>query len=576
MPAAALLALSLAAAPDLLTTAERSGFERTGRYDEVERLCAAYPRAFPGRVRCFELGRTPEGRPMLALAASADGTLTPAAARSRGRTVVVFQGGIHAGEIDGKDAGFVVLRELLASRDGGPLRRVTAVFVPVFNVDGHERFGPDHRPNQRGPAEAGWRTTAQNLNLNRDYVKAEAPETRAMLRLLGEWDPIVYADLHVTDGAKFEHDVAVMVLPRFGYSEALRAPGNALSAALLERLRASGHLPLDFYPSLVAEGDPASGFSEGEARPWFAHGYWAARNRIGILLETHSWHPYPERVRSTEDFLRALLDLSARDGAAWREAARRADAEDLSGARVALSWKRGDASRKIAFRGWAYRRTPSAASGRTAVVYDEGRPELWNVPLYGPPGEKDVAVLPRGGWIVPAAHAGWVAERLRLHAVEFETLAGARPGLAVEMFRAESVKWAAESLEGRHTLEAKGAWGPGRRDVAPGALFVPVRQPRARLAAVLLEPSGPDGLLAWGFFDAAFERKEYIEPYVLEAFAADLLARDAAVREEFLRRLADPAFAADPEARLDFFYALHPARDAEWRVYPVLRVDRRP
>jgi hypothetical protein len=228
--------------------------------------------------------------------------------------VVLFQGGIHAGEIDGKDAGFMVLREWLRSEDGGPLGKVTAVFVPVVNPDGHERFGPNQRPNQRGPAETGWRTTAQNLNLNRDYAKADAPEMRALLALLSEWDPIAYADLHVTDGAQFEHDVAVLVEPREGYDPSLRAEGKALSDALLARLATDGHLPLDFYPSFVDDGNPESGFARGVPPIRFGNGYWAARNRFGILLETHSWRPYAQRVKATADFLRALLGLAAERG----------------------------------------------------------------------------------------------------------------------------------------------------------------------------------------------------------------------------------------------------------------------
>jgi predicted deacylase len=164
-----LLSLLLGAAPSLSTVAERSGDVETGRYDEVVALCAAFPRAHPGKVRCERFGATPEGRPMLALVASADGTLTPEAVRRRGRPVVLFQAGIHAGEIDGKDAGLRLLRDVLEGKVlEGALSRVTLVFVPVFNVDGHERFGPNHRPNQVGPVSMGWRTTGHNLNLNRD------------------------------------------------------------------------------------------------------------------------------------------------------------------------------------------------------------------------------------------------------------------------------------------------------------------------------------------------------------------------------------------------------------------------
>ncbi|WP_242340903.1 MULTISPECIES: M14 family zinc carboxypeptidase [unclassified Anaeromyxobacter] len=577
-PAAALAAALLSAtAQDLVTTAERTAFERTGRYDEAVRLCRDYARAFPRRARCVSFGVTPERRELVALVASADGVLTPYAARARRRPVVLFQGAIHAGELDGKDAGFILLRELLR-KGGGPLAGVTAVFVPVFNVDGHERFGPLQRPNQRGPLEAGWRVTAANLNLNRDYLKADAPETRAMLALLRKWDPIVYADLHVTDGAQFQHDLAVMVEPRFGYAAALRPEGAALSEALLARLTTGGHLPVDFYPSFREDGDPASGFAQGVPPPHFGHGYWAAQDRIGILLEAHSWRPYGERVKGAVDFLRALLELAAERGARWRAAAERADREApaLAGREVALAFEPTGEPTPLAFRGYAYVREPSVVTGAPVTRYDESRPEVWNVPYLAALRPAASAVLPRGGWVVPAGFAEPVAAKLAVHGVRFERLGGARPPREVEVFRATEAKFRAEPFEGRQQLSVKGAWACERRSIGAGALFVPVAQPRALVAAHLLEPAAPDALLAWGTFNAAFERKEYIEDYVLEPFARQLLAEDAAVRAEWEQRLADPTFAADRRARSEFFFRRHPAWDETYRRYPVVRVDARP
>ncbi|HJW46848.1 MAG TPA: M14 family zinc carboxypeptidase, partial [Lysobacter sp.] len=187
-------------AADLTTVSERSGFIKTGRYDEVIALCEAFAKRYPDAARCFDFGTTPEGRPMKALAVSRAGRLTAQAARDAHLPVMLVQGGIHAGEIDGKDAGFLLLRELLEGKAGkGVLDKQVLLFVPVFNVDGHERFAAWNRPNQRGPEEMGWRTTAQNYNLNRDYVKADAPEMQAMLQLVNEWDPLAMVDLHVTD-----------------------------------------------------------------------------------------------------------------------------------------------------------------------------------------------------------------------------------------------------------------------------------------------------------------------------------------------------------------------------------------
>jgi hypothetical protein len=570
--------LALIAPLDLTTTAEKTGFARTGRYEEAVRLCHALATAHPGRARCFELGQTPEGRPMVALAASADGALSAKAARARQRTVVVLQGANHAGECDGKDAGFILLRELLAARDGGPLARVTVIFIPVANVDGHERFGPGQRPNQRGPEEGGWRTTAQNYNLNRDYVKADAPETRALLRLLDEWDPIVYADLHVTDGAQFQHDLSVTMEPRLGYAEPLRSRGQALSRALMERLSASGHLPIDFYPMFRVDDDPASGFAAWPVPPRFVHGYWAARNRFGILLETHSWHTYGERVHGTVDFLRALLDIAARDGEGWRAAAQQADREAaaLAGQEIPLAWGPGEVGGTIDFRGYAYVRELSPILGRTVVRYDETKPEIWRVPLILDPRTTATATLPKGGWIVPCAHAAWMEEKLGLHGIRFERIAGARRGLEVEVFRASEVRFRGDSFEGHQTVGLTGNWAPERRDLAAGALWVPAAQAAARIAAILLEPASPDSLVAWGFFNTAFERKEYIEDYVLEPFAQALIEKDASVRAEFERRLGDLSFAKDPAARADFFYRRHPAFDEAYCLYPILRAAERP
>ena len=169
--AVALLALlaPAAAAPrtdstgPLTTESERSGFVRTGRYSEVIALCHAFAKAYPDAVRCDQFGTTPEGRPMMKLVVSRSGALTPEDARAKGLPVLLIQGGIHAGEIDGKDAGFLALRQMLDGEAAkGALEKQVIVFVPVFNVDGHERFAKNNRPNQRGPEEMGWRVTAQN------------------------------------------------------------------------------------------------------------------------------------------------------------------------------------------------------------------------------------------------------------------------------------------------------------------------------------------------------------------------------------------------------------------------------
>jgi len=567
----------VAASSDALETiSQRSGFRVTGRYDEVERLCAQFAKSFPGAVRSFEFGRTPEGRPMLALAVSKSGALTPDDARERGIPVMLAQGGIHAGEIDGKDAGFLALREMLEDKSAkNPLNSFVFVFVPVFNVDGHERFGKNNRPNQNGPEEMGWRVTAQNFNLNRDYTKTDAPEMQSMLRLLDAWDPVLYVDLHVTDGAQFEVDVSNNLEPMRTGDADLQAGGKALMKELNDTLASQGSHPIDFYPTLRETDDPASGFDVSSYPPRFSTGYWATRNRYSLLVETHSWKDYPTRVRVTHNILMKLSDMMAKQGKSWVTLAKAADsrAEKLGGQDFTLDYDVAPHTVMIDYRGYAYTREPSAISGGLVTHYDPTKPQIWHIPYRDTLVPKLTIRAPRGGYVIPAAYAAWMGERLSIHGIKFERLDRAAKAANVEAFRATKAEFATKPFEGHFTAKLTGEWKPEKRDVPAGSLFVPIAQPKARLVMTLLEPQGGDSYAAWGFFNIAFEQKEYMEPYVAEDVARDMLSRNPALATEFKQKLAtDPAFAKDPQARLDFFYKRHPSYDEQLNLYPILRI----
>ncbi len=560
---------------DLTTISERSGFLKTGRYDEVIQLCAAFQKAHPKAVRCIDFGRTPEGRPMKALIATRTGAFTPAEAKKRGVPVQLIQGGIHSGEIDGKDAGFLALRETLEGKAAkGALEKQVLLFVPVFNIDGHERFDKWNRPNQRGPEEMGWRTTAQNYNLNRDYAKADSPEMQAMLALVNAWDPIAYIDLHVTNGAKFEHDIAIMVEPVHGGDAPLRAAGRALRDGVIADLAKAGSLPLPFYPSFTVGDDPTSGVVDGVSPPRFSTGYFLTRNRLGMLVETHSWKDYPTRVRITRNTVISCLDHVAKFGREWMTVAREADARAarVGGQPVALTYKASDKSRTIDFRGYEYTRTMSDVSGALMTRYDETKPQIWKVSVRDDVQPDMTITAPRGGYIVPAAHAGAVAAKLSQHGITFRRLGKPVSKSATETFRADKATLSAQSTEGHQRLSLQGAWKPETRDIPAGSLFVPIAQAKSLLVMSLLEPLAPDAMVAWGDFNNAFERKEYMEAYVAEEVAREQMAANPALAEEFRKRLAsDAEFAKSPSARLDFFYRRHSSWDEQFNLYPVMR-----
>ena len=574
----ALLAAPLAhAAPDLVTVSERSGFQATGRYDEVVKLCGAFQQAYPKQVKCFQFGTTPEGRPMLALAVNARGVVTPEAVRKANLPVTLIQGGIHAGEIDGKDAGFLALREILEGKTAaGALDKQVLLFVPVFNVDGHERFAKWNRPNQRGPVEMGWRTTAQNYNLNRDYVKADAPEMQAMLALVNAWDPLTYVDLHVTDGAMFQHDVSIQVEPVYSGDPEFRKIGQALRTNVIADISKQGSMPQSYYMSFKETDDPASGFVDSVSDPRFSTGYFQLRNRMAMLVETHSWKDYPTRVRVTHNAIVSVLEQVAAHGAEWMQAARAADARAtrLAGQRVALTYRTTDKTTMVDFQGYAYTRTMSDVSGMLMTHYDETKPQVWHVPLR----DEVVADLhvqaPGAGYVVPAAWAQMVATKLTQHGIVFRKVDKAIDAAPVQTFRADQATFAPSSFESHQRLKVEGSWKPEPRNLVKGALFVPIAQPKARLVMALFEPQGPDSLLAWGEFNNAFERKEYMEEYVAEDVAREQMARDPALAAEFRRKVeTDPAFAKNAHARLEFFARRHSSWDERLNLYPVLRTD---
>lgn len=572
--ASAICSLSHATAP-LSTIAEQSGFKKTGRYEEVIQLCNSFQKTYPKAVRCTNFGTTPEGRPMLAIVASRTGALTAKAAHQRKLPVLLVQGGIHAGEIDGKDAGFLALREALENTAAkGALDAQVLVFVPVFNIDGHERFGRWNRPNQRGPEEMGWRTTAQNFNLNRDYLKADTPEMQAMLKLVNEWDPLATIDLHVTDGAKFEHDISIQVEPIHSGDETLRSTGIALRDAVIADLTKQGSMPLPFYMSFEEEDNPQSGFADGVSPPRFSTGYFPLRNRLCMLVETHSWKDYPTRVRITRNTVISVLQQIATHGAAWRKTVLKADlrAAQLAGKSVPVTYRTTSKTKQIDFRGYAYIRTASDISGALMTRYDETKPEIWHVNLRDEIVPDAIITAPLSGYIVPAAHASAVAEKLRQHGITFHVMQKAVDQVYVETFRATSINMSLRSIEGHQTSKLEGKWQTDQRSVTQGALFVPIAQVKARLVIAMFEPLAPDALVNWGWFNNSFEQKEYMEAYVAEEVAREQLAADPELKSVFEKKLAtEPDFAKNPGARLAFFAQRHSSWDERYLLYPVMR-----
>ena len=561
-------ALAVPANDPWVTPSETTSFRTTPRYDEtvayLRRLVAAAP-----QLKMVSLGKSHEGRDVWMVIASKERAFTPEALRRTGKATLFAQGGIHAGEIDGKDAGLMLLRDMtVRGTKRELLDQANFLFVPIFNVDGHERFSRYCRINQRGPEECGWRTNARNLNLNRDYMKADTLEMKAMIRALREWQPDLYADLHVTDGADYQYDITFGWNGQAGWSPAIAKWLDTTYRANVERgLREMGHIPGE----LVFTDDPLDiGIGDGQSDARLSTGYGDARHLPTILLENHSLKPYDQRVLGTYVFLEQTIRMMASDIVGLRAAtaadrARRPQSEPLA-------WKvPAGNTQTIDFLGVESQRSLSPISGDVRIEW-LGKPARARVPFLDQ--TEVTASAPRAAayWI-PAAWQDVIA-MLDLHGIPYERITASRE-VDVEMYRLDDPKYASSQFEGHVRVSATIKPERRRERFPAGSVRVSTDNALGTLTTLLLEPSSPDSLFQWGFFNSILSATEYVEAYIMEPMAERMMAEDPKLAEEFRRKVdGDAAFRASARERLQWFYERTPFYDERAGLYPVGREVR--
>jgi murein tripeptide amidase MpaA len=520
-------------------------------------------------IRIEQFGVSPEGRPIYAVIASKDG-----AAFDPSKPVLLAQAGIHPGEIDGKDAGMMLLRDIAFNGKDGLLDKVNLILIPILSVDGHERASAYSRPNQRGPRIQGWRHTATNQNLNRDFMKLDQTEMQAVMGLIAKYDPALYVDIHVTDGIDYQYDVTYGFNGENGaYS---RSPAisawldDTLKPAMNGALEAQGHIPGELVFA-IDDRNPKAGMNDGGLGERFSNGWGSAAHVPTILIENHSLKPHEQRVLGTYVFLEEALTLLADKGADLK-AAIAAD-RALRPAEIPANFAADETpSYTRAFKGSLYETYDSPASGRPELRWlGQPDPVLWQVPYFA--SHPTLTLKRPTAYWVPSYRTD-VIERLKMHGVAMETLTAPRT-VSVDLLRLQDPVIAPRTNEGHVQISVKDVT-PERHDwIYPtGSVRVPTDQPMGDLAVLLLEPQSAESFFAWGMFPEVLNRVEYIEAYAIAPLAEKMLAADPALKAEFEAKLAsDPAFAADGDARLGWFYERTPFYDQRYRLYPVGREE---
>ncbi|WP_137224635.1 M14 family metallopeptidase [Shewanella sp. MEBiC00475] len=517
----------------------------------------------------ISIGKSPQGRDIWMIIASQDGESTAQALSDNGKATVLVQAGIHSGEIDGKDAGMMLLRDISHSNKRELLENVNLLFIPIFSVDAHERSSQFNRVNQRGPVNMGWRTTANNLNLNRDYAKADALEMQHLIRAINIWQPDLYIDIHVTDGIDYQYDVTFGYNIAQGYSPSIFAWLESIYRPAVENaLSEQGHIP----GQLVFANDNTDmtkGLSLWNPSPRFSNGYGDARHLPTILIENHSLKPYKQRVLGTYVMLEQTLKTVAKNSTKLKSAINEDKYRNPS--KLTISWQSETLAEGRDFKGIDYHIEQSPISGGKVVRWT-GEPKLYkNLPIVANT-KADITVTRPVAYYIPPQWSD-VIERLSLHGIRMTRLKKPRT-ITTQQYQFSDPLFSSADYEGHQTVIAATSIHKINATLPTGTVRIPTDQPLGDLAMLLLEPQAEDSLFYWGMFNTIFTRTEYIEDYAVEPLAAKMLLENPALQAEFDLALKDQAFANDSKARLRWFYQRSPYYDNEYMKYPVLRASK--
>jgi len=549
-------------------TCERTNFAETGDYAEAVAFCTALDRT-SDQAKVITFGKSPQGRDLIALVLSSDQRHSLRDLKASPKPVVLINNGIHSGEIEGKDACMMMIRDLI--RDAGRYKDVTEkleiVMIPIFSVDAHERRSAFNRINQNGPREMGWRTTANNLNLNRDFIKADAPEMRGMIGLIRDIAPDFFFDNHTSDGADFQYHIMPDLPVAQTQGEGAAAFSKTLYGSVKTAVEKDGFLVAPYF-NLADRADPSKGISVSDFGPRYSTGYFAALNRPAMLIETHMLKPYENRVKSTASMVLRTLEYLAAYADELKRMNQRADREAVDAKEFVVASRLTSTRTPFSFLGFEVEYKDSPVTGGRMISWTN-RKKTFETFLRNTYEPSQTVAAPKA-YAVPVQYSSVLA-LLDLHGIEYRTL---KEDLTsdYETYRLSNVKFATEPFEGRIAPSFTATKIVQKVTLSAGSAIVPVSQPRGKLVVHMLEATAPDSLLRWGFFNEIFEVKEYFEDYAMEPVARKMLDEDPELRKEFEEKLKDAEFASSARARLQFFFDRSEYSDERLSVYPILRL----
>lgn len=549
---------------------ERSGGVESPEYADIINWWQKLDEASP-LVRMQALYQTDAGHPLHLVLVSSDKDFNISSRKKKNnKAVILVNNGIHPGESDGIDASMLLVRDIVQKKYTLPSNIVLAI-IPVYNIGGALNRSKNYRIDQNGPVEKGFRGNAQNLDLNRDFIKMDSRNAMSFAKIFTSLDPDVFVDNHVSNGADYQHVMTLIASQhnKLG-GEMGRFMNQQFEPALYKLMAQKG---FDLVPYVNHFGEtPEEGWPEFFDSPRYGSGYGTLWNTFSFVPETHMLKPYPQRVQATKALMESFIEFTSRHATEIKKLRAETLEKQLKQSEFPIAWKwNRSKSTEIIFKGYDSGKKPSEVSGLPRLFYDRNKPYEKKVPFYNQYTDTFSVVAPVG-YIIPQ---GWwkVIERLqanniRMLPLKMDSL------IEVEVYRIESFQSSPRPYEGHHpNSQVKVSKQKQLVKFRKGDFYIPLQQHGARFLIEVLEPQAEDSYFAWNFFDPILGRKEGFSSYVFEDTAEEYLKANPDLRKQLEeRKKTDEGFAKNPFAQLDFVYRNSSYYEPSHNLYPVYRV----
>jgi len=499
-----------------LTVAESSGFTATSRYNDVIEFIRKLQKQ-SSLIKVESLCTSAEGRDVPLLVVGRPVPSSPLDLKYSNRAVIYIQANIHAGEVEGKEASLMLIRDILLENNVPFLDNLVILAAPIFNPDGNEKISLENRRSQNGPREGvGVRYNGQNLDLNRDAMKLESPEVRGLVQnVLNRWDPVLLVDCHTTDGSYHEEPVTyVWGLNPNGDSAIIEYMRSKMMPLIAKNLRGKYKVLSIPYGNFIDPANPEKGWRPAGPQPRFITNYVGLRNRLSILDENYTHADFKTRVWGAYYFLRSILEYCDKHKDEILQLVKTADQKTIQRGMCpskkdsfAVDYDLEPLKDKITILG--YKMNVIQRKGSWPIVKKTAQKKIYKLPYFCDYVPRKSVRFPYG-YLVPLP-VPEIEKKLLQHGITVEKLTESAT-LEVESFVLKEVKASERLFQGHHLNSVKGKYVVEKKDFPPGTLFVSTAQPLANVAAYLLEPESDDGLIAWNFFDRYLFREWRREP----------------------------------------------------------------